>query len=162
MLLQIAESTHSSADLARLAKTNKRLYCMLNPLLYQLDVRSGNSCALPWACQFGRLGTLKLVHEAGAPLNQIWASKKPLRELPSNPYRHSPEFYQKVALRLKDDKDNGVGSQDDGWLEISAVNLEGFTHDWEQDLLDEGTEEAVEEEQSDEESDTERVVDEGP
>lgn len=162
MLLQIAEFTHSFADLASLAKTNKRLYCMLNPLLYKLDVRSGSSCALPWACQFGRLGTLKLVHQAGAPLNQIWASKKPLRELPSNPYRHSPEFYQRVARRLKDNKDNGVEIQDDGCLEPSDVDLEGFTHDWEQDLVDQVTKEAVEEEQSDEESDTERVVDEGP
>lgn len=164
-LLQIAESCHSFADLASLARTNRWFYRVLNPLLYKLDVRSGSPCALFWACQVGSLETLKLVHKAGAALNQAWASKEPLRDLPPNPYRHSPDFYQKVALRLTDpadDKDNSDEATNNGWPEIPDVVPGDFTNEWDQNPPDQAPEEPVEEEQNDEESDTEWVVDEGP
>ncbi|KAK3347711.1 hypothetical protein B0H65DRAFT_570827 [Neurospora tetraspora] len=162
---KIAESCHSFADLASLARTNRWFYRVLNPLLYKLDVRSGSPCALFWACQVGSLETLKLVHKAGAALNQAWASKEPLRDLPPNPYRHSPDFYQKVALRLTDpadDKDNSDEATNNGWPEIPDVVPGDFTNEWDQNPPDQAPEEPVEEEQNDEESDTEWVVDEGP
>ncbi|KAK1776191.1 hypothetical protein QBC45DRAFT_472079 [Copromyces sp. CBS 386.78] len=171
-LLQIAESCHSFAGLSRLASTNKWFYRVLNHWLYKLDVRSGSPCALFWACQTGSLDTLKLAHQAGAALNQVWASKEPIQRLPPNPYNHSPEFYQKVALRLTDPADDQEDEEaNNGWPETPYMVPEDFpddwdqTEDWNQMQLDndQQPEELVEQEvQSDEESDTEWVIDEGP
>ncbi|KAK3388710.1 hypothetical protein B0T20DRAFT_457304 [Sordaria brevicollis] len=112
LVLEIAESCDSFSDLASLARTSKWFYKILNPILYKLDVQSGNPCSLFWACQYGSLETLQLVHKAGASLTQAWTSKKALRDLPPNPYRHSPKFYQKVALRLTDLQGDGAEAEE--------------------------------------------------
>lgn len=166
MLLQIAESCHSFADLSRLTRTNKWFCRVLNPWLYKLDVRSGSPCALFWACQSGSLDTLKLVHKAGAALDQTWTSKQPIQRLPPNPYRHSPEFYQKVALGLKDPEDDQTDEEtNNGWPETPFMGIEGFINGWTQMELDndQQREDPLEQEaEEDEESDTAWVIDEGP
>lgn len=177
LVLQIAESCDSFRDLASLARTSKLFHQVLNPLLYKLDVRSGSPCSLFWACQFGNLETLKLVQKAGASLTQVWASKKALQDLPPNPYRHSPAFYKRVALRLPDPEDEEQAEETtDGWDEPPAVD--DYDSDW--DLMldnNQQPEEQVEENvqgdmqselQSEEgmwhveENDTESEIDESP
>ncbi|KAJ3528529.1 hypothetical protein NM208_g10160 [Fusarium decemcellulare] len=58
-------------DLACLARTSRRMYDMVNPLLYEYNVKYQiplRSCAL-WAAQEGRLGTLKKAYQYGADLS---------------------------------------------------------------------------------------------
>ncbi|KAF4987687.1 hypothetical protein FDECE_15339 [Fusarium decemcellulare] len=58
-------------DLACLARTNRRMYDMINPLLYEYNIKHQiplRSCAL-WAAQEGRLGTLKKAYQYGADLS---------------------------------------------------------------------------------------------
>lgn len=56
---------------AALARTNRHFYNLLNPLLYQRNLRRNpplDSCVI-WAAQHGNLGTLKRAHAYGADLS---------------------------------------------------------------------------------------------
>ena len=61
----------SRQSLARVVRANRRLYHMLNPVLYERNTKGSSpkkSCIL-WGALNGRLGTVKLGHQYGGDLN---------------------------------------------------------------------------------------------
>ncbi|KAK4447787.1 hypothetical protein QBC34DRAFT_381921 [Podospora aff. communis PSN243] len=68
LLLEIPHHLTSTSDLASLARTSKRLNLIINPLLYQRDVKSRNPISPFWAAERGLIGTLRYAQAAGADL----------------------------------------------------------------------------------------------
>ncbi|KAJ5593429.1 hypothetical protein N7537_010333 [Penicillium hordei] len=68
LILLIASYLPSESSLAALALSNRSLYRICNPYLYQYNVFHGNSSALYWAAGNGKMDTLQKVVDAGAPL----------------------------------------------------------------------------------------------
>lgn len=65
-------------DINSLARANTRLYLLLNPTLYQHNVRYSNSSALEWAAENGHEATARKAQEAGASPNCDYGGWKPL------------------------------------------------------------------------------------
>ncbi|KAJ5520998.1 hypothetical protein N7463_001451 [Penicillium fimorum] len=68
IFLLIVSFLPSESSIAALALSNRYLHAICNPYLYQNNVRHGNSSALYWAGQNGRIDTLQKALDAGAPL----------------------------------------------------------------------------------------------
>lgn len=58
-------------DQVSLSRVARFFYGVVDPLLYENNVRSGDSSCLFWAAEHGQLGTIKKAHAAGANLNQF-------------------------------------------------------------------------------------------
>ncbi|KAK2733384.1 hypothetical protein FQN57_002141 [Myotisia sp. PD_48] len=69
LLLWIDSMIDSWQALNSLARCNKRLYTILNPLLYQQDAQFGQCEALFWAADTGSIKTAQLSLDSGADIN---------------------------------------------------------------------------------------------
>ncbi|CAG8902728.1 unnamed protein product [Penicillium egyptiacum] len=79
LILLIASVLPCESSLVALALSNRRLYEICNPFLYQYNVLHGHSSALNWAAENDRIDTLQKALDAGAPL----LMGRPLNEDPS-------------------------------------------------------------------------------
>ena len=66
LLCLIASSLNYECDINSLSQANARLYLLLNPTLYQHNVRYSHSSALGWAAKYGHEATARKAQEAGA------------------------------------------------------------------------------------------------
>jgi hypothetical protein len=72
LLLSIAESLDSERSINAIARTNRRLYLLLNDYLYKYNVIKGESSALWWAAKCGQSGSAaKSISQAGN-INVRW------------------------------------------------------------------------------------------
>ena len=69
LLISIAENLCLERDINAFAQTDRRLYRLLNKYLYHHNVRHGESSALLWASEQGRVETVGKILEVGAPTN---------------------------------------------------------------------------------------------
>ncbi len=61
--------------LAALARTNRRLFCFVDPLLYDKSIQCHSHIPLAWAAKFGVVGTLRKALAAGADPNYIFRAR---------------------------------------------------------------------------------------
>ncbi|KAJ6787858.1 hypothetical protein PWT90_09642 [Aphanocladium album] len=124
LVVQIAWATGNSADCSRFARANRRLFFLLEPHLFRLDVRltrgARQSKALNWALsrrnyrisQEARLRIVKKSIQGGAnvniPLRDPWAAHQPPRRPASWP-----------PLRLAADRDD---------IELAKVLVDAGAH----------------------------------
>lgn len=66
LLLSVVENLNKLSDHNAFARTNRRLYFLLNSYLYRVDVQQGESSALLWAAEHGLEGTAQLSLAEGA------------------------------------------------------------------------------------------------
>jgi ankyrin repeat protein len=76
-LLQcIAENLEFGEDINAFARTNTRLYNLLNPYLYRYDVQQHGSSALLWAAKHGQEATAQKSLEEGAHAQSLSKSNQ--------------------------------------------------------------------------------------
>jgi ankyrin repeat protein len=81
LLLLIANSLDSERSINAVARTNRRLYHLLNDYLYKHNVIKGGSSALWWAAKCGQSGSVaKSIAQAGN-INVRWNGYLKLRQL---------------------------------------------------------------------------------
>jgi ankyrin repeat protein len=66
MLQLVSENLKSKRDINALTRTNRYFYNLLNPYLYQHNIRLSGSSALLWAATFGREGIARKMSAEGA------------------------------------------------------------------------------------------------
>jgi ankyrin repeat protein len=69
LLCMIANACETPSEMAALAAVNRRLYDLLNPILYRINVDDYDGSALFWGAYHGILGTMEKAYDAGAELN---------------------------------------------------------------------------------------------
>lgn len=67
LILLIASYLPSESSLAALALSSHPFYGICNPCLYRYNVLHGNSSALDWAAENGKIDTLQKALDARAP-----------------------------------------------------------------------------------------------
>ncbi|KAL2870544.1 ankyrin repeat domain-containing protein [Aspergillus lucknowensis] len=78
VLLLIAEAVDAQADLSRLTRTNRDLYCLLSDFLYRNNIRKFGSSAMFWAAEEGRIDTMRRMLDLGASLDDTTEFTTPL------------------------------------------------------------------------------------
>ncbi|MCJ1457818.1 hypothetical protein MMC28_008187 [Mycoblastus sanguinarius] len=66
LLLLVADELEGESAINALARTNARLFALLNPYLYRHNIQRNESSALFWAAAHGQEATARLSHAAGA------------------------------------------------------------------------------------------------
>ncbi|KAH6876829.1 hypothetical protein B0T10DRAFT_497345, partial [Thelonectria olida] len=64
LLQSLANCLELERDIKALARTNRRLYCLLDPYLYRHNIRQSSSSALVWAAIYGRERTAQKAIDA--------------------------------------------------------------------------------------------------
>ncbi|KAK0649309.1 hypothetical protein B0T16DRAFT_389382 [Cercophora newfieldiana] len=77
LLLEIPHHLPSTSDLASLSLASKRLYLIVNPLLYRRDASSEHPVAPFWGAEHNLLNTLRHSYAAGADLHRRRDFSKP-------------------------------------------------------------------------------------
>ncbi len=68
--------SHGDLDaLAALARTNRRLFCFVDPLLYHKSIQCHSHLPLAWAAKLGVAGTLRKALAAGANPNHVFRAR---------------------------------------------------------------------------------------
>jgi ankyrin repeat protein len=78
LLLSVAENLIGLGDLNAFARTNKRLYFLLNDYLYRLDVQQSRSSALFWAAEHGQEETARRSLAEGADCEATRDNRQPI------------------------------------------------------------------------------------
>ncbi|KAL1842575.1 hypothetical protein VTJ49DRAFT_4858 [Mycothermus thermophilus] len=78
-----------------LARTNRRFYSIINPVIYRDNVRLAGASSLFWGADNGQLGTLKHAVAAGADLNATGP-------LPTKPTADVPEINNTIVVNPND------------------------------------------------------------
>jgi ankyrin repeat protein len=103
LLLSVAENFNKLSDLNAFARTNQRLYFLLNGYLYRIDVQQGGSSALLWAAEHGleRTAQLSLTEKADRE-----ATRRDNRQ--STSIRPGPFNYRGLLVKFKFDNHNFI------------------------------------------------------
>lgn len=105
IILAIATTRRTKATVAR---TNRRLHTILNPVLYELNIRHTpptKSCIL-WGARKGRLGTVKLGHRYGGNLNldiqdAKWPESGAVKTWSGDRWHYRPECGTALQLAVR-------------------------------------------------------------
>jgi hypothetical protein len=77
LLLSVAEYLDDLCSLNAFARTNRRLYCLLNSMLYKYDSRQDRAVALNWAARQGLEQTAHLSLTEGTNVDSICSRQEP-------------------------------------------------------------------------------------
>lgn len=134
LILLIALYLPSESSLAALVLSNRRLYRICNPCLYQYNVLHGNSSALDWAAENGEMDTLQKALDAGAPLLKEQAKgnlRRQGRRFPQFGLQAQRTFREfqphPISLAASAGHKNVVRYMIDGRVSANISNPEGHT-----------------------------------
>ncbi|KAJ5371682.1 hypothetical protein N7517_003688 [Penicillium concentricum] len=147
LILLIFSFLPSESSIAALALSNRHFYATANPYLYQNNVRQGNSSALDWAAQNGRIDTLQKALDAGAPLpKEQWKYPKRVLNFQPHPISLAAKFGHANIVRYMVDVGVDPNIRDaDCFTPLTVAALAGHASVVKY-LLDVGTRQHVEHE----------------
>lgn len=96
VLCMVAFACDRTTEIAAMAGVNRRLYNLINPILYRIDVDECDASSMLWAAKTGSIGTLEKAYNAGAEVNDttgspncianVWPHDHPYNDMSVQPF----------------------------------------------------------------------------